>query len=188
VHEPVDPQIAIGRSPAKVGVERVADEVVGVQPIAATNDERTRLEPGPDLGRGVADGSPKQILARQPGVREDGQTRRVRLARHLADHLGDEGPDEVGSIGELLGDSSARPCGVGEERERQRMPPTQRREANTDRPRHAGSLQQVDALGGVQRIDRLNCSHRPPSRIRPPWRRRRVTAGEHHDHRGVERG
>ena len=87
----------------------------------------------------------------------------VRLARHLADHLGDERPDEVGSIGEVLGHASAGSCCIGEQRERQRVTPTQRREPDLGRVRHPRPLQQVDALGGAER--RRSAGPLPPPAI-----------------------
>ena len=132
VHDAVNPQISVGGTALKVGIEGVPDQIVGIQAVDTTGHERLGVQPRPHLRRLVAYSPPEQILGGQPGVRAHRQSGGMSLARHLADHLRDQCLDEIGSIGEVLGHVPAGSCRIGEQGECQRVAPTQFREPILD--------------------------------------------------------
>ena len=125
VHDAVDPQISVGGTALKVGIEGVPDQIVGIQAVDTTGDECLGVKPRPHVRRLVAYSPPEQILGCLPGVRAHRQSGGMSLARHLADYLCDQRLDEIGSIREVLGHVSAGSCRIGEQGECQRVAPTQ---------------------------------------------------------------
>ena len=174
-------QVALGVAPMQVGVEHLAGQVVGEQPVGALLDEGESPQPAEQLvGIAAVEGRGQQRLGGHPDVGADLQGLAVPRAGQVLHEPLQQRPDHVGA---LLGSEGGRVAAggrhVGDQRKSQRMAVGERQHGRMPGGRDAPRVEIGPALLRAQVAQRHHPGQVPPAGVGPPARRRRVAPGEH---------
>ena len=177
VDDPVQGPVPLRRAALELGVQHVPGEIVGPEPMRPAGHERPLLQPRPHRGRVGAHHLPEELLGGQPGDGAGDQPGHVGVGRRASEQRLQQGRDEVGDLGQAVGDG-AGDGGVGQQGHGQRVAPAQPDQLGTGGPGDPGPGEQLVALDLVEVVEPVDGDHRAPARIGAPERGWGVAAGQ----------
>jgi hypothetical protein len=174
-------QVAVGVAPAQVGVQDLAGQVVGEQPVGALLDEREPPQPAEQLvGVAGVQGRGQQRLAGHPDVGAGLQGLAVAGAGQALHEPLQQGPDHVrpplGGEGRRV---AAGGRDVGHQRQGQGVAVGERQGGRVLGGRDAAGAEVGPALGRAQVAQRHHPGQVPPAGVGQPAGGRRVAPGQH---------
>jgi hypothetical protein len=183
--EPADPavqlQVALRVAPAQAGVEHLAGQVVGEQPVRALLDEGEPPQPAEQLlGVVAVQGRGQQGLGGHPDMGAGLEGLAVAGAGQALHEPLQQGPDHVRP---LLGGEGGRVAAagrhVGHQRQGQGVAVGEGQGGRVLAGRDAPGVQVGPALVRAQVAQRHHLGQVPPAGVGQPARRRRVAPGQH---------
>jgi hypothetical protein len=167
-----------GRPPAQVGVDRIANQVVRVQPVRALDDERQRAEPREQAAGVASEEGAQQVLGGDRHVCAGLERLPMAYGRCLVDDLREQRAHHIGQVGQRA--RRRTPVhSVDQHRQGERMAPADLQQPLAHMVGHPLGGEVGPRRFGRQVGQRDDAHQLAPRRVGTPARTRPVPPGDH---------